>query len=65
MAFDLNDVRRSISATLDDIARTTRALRAQGIDPSDPSDREARDIINRIERRLAAQQPADAYQEAE
>lgn len=59
------DVRRlEISAIVNDIATITRDLRAKGIDARDPGDREAYDIISRIERRLAASQPIDQHHEA-
>lgn len=54
------DVRkREISALVDGVTTLERDLRAQDIDATDEFDRmEAMDIINRIERRLLAAQPA-------
>jgi hypothetical protein len=49
----LDDIRNSISATLSEIQLTQSRL---GI-KCDPADREAYDIICRIERRLLAQSP--------
>lgn len=46
--------RRSISATLADIEQNTAALAVKGIDAREPEDREAYDIVCRIERRLLA-----------
>ncbi len=51
MAYTTDDARRSISATLDDIAAIPVEIRQLA---TDPDDREAYDIICRIERRLAA-----------
>lgn len=45
----IDSVRRSISATLAEIQATQKGL---GIDACDPGDREAYDIVCRIERRL-------------
>jgi hypothetical protein len=67
MARTVLDVRKAeISALVDGVVSLERDLHAKGIDASDPFDRmEAMDTIGRIERRMAAQQPTDAYQEAE
>lgn len=53
---DLAPVRRSTAATLDEIARGEQAFKAQhGIDVSDPDEwMQLRDIVARIERKLAA-----------
>lgn len=48
---NLDATRASISATVDDIAEAHRAL---GGLATDPADREAFDIVSRIERRLQA-----------
>lgn len=62
---DLEVRKREISALADGVTTLERGLRAKGIDASDEFERmEAMDIINRIERWMAAQQPADACQEA-
>lgn len=58
---DLEITRRSISVTLDEIRATKPRLQALGIDPRDmhdPDDREAHDIVCRIERRLNAASPS-------
>lgn len=46
--------RRSISATLADIEQNTAALAANALDAREPEDREAYDIVCRIERKLLA-----------
>jgi hypothetical protein len=51
---DLDAVRRGILATVVDIHHLTAGLYAKGIDARDPTDREAFDIVCRIERRLMA-----------
>jgi hypothetical protein len=56
--------KREISTLVDDVTVLERDLRAKGIDASDLFDRlEVMDTISRIERRMAAHHPADAYQE--
>lgn len=52
---DLERVRARISAVIEDITETQRAL---GVDVSDPGDREAHDIVARIERRVRALEAA-------
>lgn len=60
MSSDLEVRKREISALVDGVIALERALRAKGIDAVDPEDRmEAFDIINRIERRMLANMPAD------
>lgn len=51
---DLEVKRREILALADGVSDLTLALAAKGIDARDPGDREAYDIICRIERRMAA-----------
>jgi len=61
MSNDLESVRRSTLATLDEIADTTRALKAKGIDPTDPDEwQQLGDIVARIERKLSARRKDDA-----
>lgn len=54
---DLEVKKREISAIVDEILSLTRALAVKGIDARDPSDRQAYDIVCRIERRIMAQSP--------
>lgn len=61
MSNDLDATRRSTLATLDEIVDTTRALKAQGIDPTDPDEwQQLCDIVARIERKLGANAKDDA-----
>lgn len=54
---DLNSVRRSISATLDEVVEADQALKAQGIEAVEEGEwLQLRDIVARIERKLAASQ---------
>lgn len=54
---DLDAVRRSISATLDEVISGHRALEAKGLPGIDEGEwLELRDIVARIERRLLANQ---------
>jgi hypothetical protein len=46
--------KREISAILGGIEDLTRGLFAMGVDPRDPGDREAYDIVCRIERKMVA-----------
>lgn len=58
---DLEVRKREISALVDDINRIVRELAAKGITDIDTEDRmEALDIINRIERRMLANMPAES-----
>ena len=55
----MDEIRRSeIISILGDIEAHHSYLKARGIDAYDPDDREAYDIINRIERRILAASPA-------
>lgn len=59
----LEDVRRSITATLDEIIEGERILREAGADVRDPDEwLELRDIVARIERRLLSNLPAQPPQ---
>lgn len=51
---ELEVKRREISAIVDDILRLTGGLLARGCDPREVEDREAFDIVSRIERRALA-----------
>jgi hypothetical protein len=51
---DLEKKKLEILSILGDIEHHTAWLKAHGIDASDPDDREAYDIVCRIERRLLA-----------
>ena len=54
---DIDKTRAHISAIIDEIAATQKAL---GFKTNEPSDREAYDIICRIERKLAQAKEAPA-----
>jgi hypothetical protein len=55
---DLDRKRAEIAAILSDIEASQAALKASGVEFRQPEDREAYDIICRIERRLKALQRA-------
>lgn len=57
MASDLKTRKTEILSILGDIEHHHGWFKARGIDVSDHSDREAFDIISRIERRLLAKSP--------
>ena len=62
---DLDVRKREILALVDGVNSLERDLAAHGIDATDEFDRmEAMDIINRIERRILANMPAQPAHEA-
>ena len=66
MSSNTDAVRKSTLATLAEIRANEVSLRAKGIDATDLGDwMELRDLVARIERRLAAKQPEPAQEAAE
>ena len=58
---DIESVRRSISATFDEIVEGERVMRDAGADVRDPGEwMQLKDIMARIERRLLASMPSEA-----
>lgn len=61
MSNDLEATRRTTLGTLSEITATTRALKAKGIDVTDPDEwQQLGDIVARIERKLRAHSKDDA-----